>query len=171
MRNGSILVARPAVVFALIVGVPFSVAAQEDLLDFGDSTEQEKPADEPEPEPEPTPEPEPEEPIDEPAIDEPADIDEPAVDEPDEPGDTDTTAQEPTEDTESPAAADSPARLDKIKAVPRKAVLKKGRIELAPFASLSMNDAFYQHLAIGGSITYFPHDSFGFGVGVDYLYA
>ena len=64
-----------------------------------------------------------------------------------------------------------PASLDKIKAVPRKAVLKRGRLELAPFASLSVNDAFYQHLALGGSLIYYPQDSFGIGLGVDYLYA
>ena len=74
----------------------------------------------------------------------------------------------------APAPADdtaSPAAQDKIKAVPRKAVLKVGRIELAAFATSSLNDAYWQHFAASGSVVWYPHDSFGIGVGVDYLYA
>ncbi|MEL6545231.1 MAG: outer membrane beta-barrel domain-containing protein [Myxococcota bacterium] len=164
---------RKASAFAAFIGALLialgPAAAQEDLLDFGDAPEKEEPETPPEPEPAPEPEPEPDEPaVDEPAIDEPG-IDEPGIDEPavDEPG---VDRSEP--DTEERvSSADSPARLDKIKAVPRKAVLKRGRLELAPFASLSMNDAFYQHLALGGSLVYYPQDSFGIGIGVDYLYA
>lgn len=148
-------------------------AQSGDLLDFGDAPKkEEKPESPPEPEA-PEPESAPDEPtveepaIDEPALDEPA-IDEPAVDEPTEPG----SASEPSDASSDPARSGiDAARLDKIKAVPRKAVLKKGRLELAPFASLSMNDPYYQHFAAGGSVVYYPHDSFGFGIGVDYLYA
>lgn len=63
-----------------------------------------------------------------------------------------------------------PAALDRIKAVPRKPLLKVHRFELTPMASLSLNDAFYQHYAVGGTVIYYPHDAFGIGVGVDYLY-
>ncbi len=144
-----------------------TASAQEDLLDFGETAE-EKPAEEeaaPEPDSQPSVDDEPDAPIDEPAEVEP-EIDGPGIDEPglDEPGPA------PAEET-SEATGPSPASLDKIKAVPRKSVLKRGRLELAPFASLSLNDAFYQHLAVGGSLIYYPQDSFGIGVGVDYLYA
>src|SRR5262249_50032388 len=64
----------------------------------------------------------------------------------------------------------APASLDRIKAVPRKTMLKRERFELAPFASLSLNDAYYQHLAFSGSAVFYPHDSFGIGVGADWLY-
>jgi outer membrane beta-barrel protein len=60
---------------------------------------------------------------------------------------------------------------DRIKAVPRKAVLKKGRVELAAFASFSLNDPYWQHFAFSGSAVFYPHDAFGFGVGADWLYA
>lgn len=60
--------------------------------------------------------------------------------------------------------------MDRIKAVPRKPLLKKGRFELTPMASLSLNDAYYQHYALGGTAIFYPHDAFGIGVGVDYLY-
>jgi outer membrane beta-barrel protein len=65
----------------------------------------------------------------------------------------------------------SPAAQDRIKAVPRKAVLKVGRIELAAFASFSLNDPYWQHFAASGSVVWYPHDAFGIGIGVDYLYA
>ncbi|MEM6531892.1 MAG: outer membrane beta-barrel domain-containing protein [Myxococcota bacterium] len=164
-------------VYSLSTSVAFAQGG--DLLDFGDAPKEKEKAKEEVP-PEPAPEPSPEEPaadepaIDEPAVDEPA-IDEPAIDEPgiDEPGIDEPGApgdSEPTDESSSQADV-SASQLDKIKAVPRKAVLKKGRLELAPFASLSMNDPYYQHLAAGGSVVYYPHDSFGFGIGIDYLYA
>lgn len=37
-------------------------------------------------------------------------------------------------------------------------------------ASLSLNDAYYQHYSVGGTAIYYPHDAFGIGVGIDYLY-
>jgi outer membrane beta-barrel protein len=71
----------------------------------------------------------------------------------------------------SPAEPVSPAAQDRIKAVPRKAVLKRGRLELAGFGSLSLNDPYWEHFAVSGAVVYYPHDSFGIGVGADYLYA
>ena len=63
----------------------------------------------------------------------------------------------------------SPASLDRIKAVPRKTLLKRHRFELAPFGTMSLNDSYYQHLAVGGEVIFYPHDAFGLGVGVDYM--
>lgn len=184
MRNGT-----SAIAIIAMLGLAASPArAQGDLLDFGDEPESEQPADEAPSEPESPPDtespegPEDETPSppsveDEPTIDEPG-LEDEEIDEPALGGDGDNEPSDSPGDSSdgeaSSNAADSqgldPAQLDKIKAVPRKAVLKKGRLELAPLASLSVNDAFYQHLAVGGSLVYYPHDSFGIGVGVDYLY-
>ncbi|MBI5512055.1 MAG: outer membrane beta-barrel domain-containing protein [Deltaproteobacteria bacterium] len=60
---------------------------------------------------------------------------------------------------------------DRIKAVPRKPVLKNGRFEVFGAASFSTNDAFYQHLAFDAALVFYPHDAFGIGFGADYLYA
>lgn len=77
------------------------------------------------------------------------------------------------EGSESPSKQDGgephAAALDRIKAVPRKALLKRHRFELSPSAMVSMNDAYYQHFAIGGSLIFYPHDAFGLGVGGEYL--
>ncbi len=80
----------------------------------------------------------------------------------------------PGETPTKPAAAatEQPAEIqDRIKAVPRKAVLKQKRFELAAFFTLSLNDAFWQHLATSGSVIFYPHDSFAVGAGVDWIYA
>jgi outer membrane beta-barrel protein len=61
--------------------------------------------------------------------------------------------------------------IDRIKAVPRKAMLKRHRLELTPFFSMSLNDAFYQHYAASGTLVFYPHDAFGIGLGVDYIFA
>jgi len=38
-------------------------------------------------------------------------------------------------------------------------------------ASMSLNDPYYQHLALSGSMIFYLHDAFGLGVGADYLWA
>lgn len=63
-----------------------------------------------------------------------------------------------------------PSSLDRVKAVPRKPMLKRMRLEISPYASVSLNDAFFYHLAAGGSVVFYPNDSFGIGVGADYLW-
>lgn len=156
-------------------------AQSGDLLDFGDPPEQKKDVnDEPPATESVRPEARPDRSVD-------AEDSESAgrsVDEPDEADNADGVGVDEPRDSVNPpsgtvddkaqtevSGAVDPASLDRIKAVPRKAVLKKGRLELTPFASLSVNDPFYQHLAVGGSAVYYPHDSFGFGLGFDYLYA
>jgi len=70
---------------------------------------------------------------------------------------------------ESAASVDA-ATLDRIKAVPKKPTLKRGRLELAVFPSLSLNDAYYEHLGVAASAVFYPQDAFGIGIGADYLY-
>ncbi|MBK8014216.1 MAG: outer membrane beta-barrel domain-containing protein [Deltaproteobacteria bacterium] len=50
---------------------------------------------------------------------------------------------------------------DRIKAVQRKVFMKKGRVEIFPQFALDLNDPFYQHLIVGGSVAYHIADSFG----------
>jgi outer membrane beta-barrel protein len=73
-------------------------------------------------------------------------------------------ASEPAVDTSNPDI------FDRIKAVPRKALLKRHRLELTPMFGLSLNDPYFQHLSMSGALVFYLHDAFGIGVGVDYLY-
>jgi outer membrane beta-barrel protein len=49
---------------------------------------------------------------------------------------------------------------DKVKAVQRKGFIKRGRFEVAPMLSLSVNDAFYQKFGGGLRLAYSLQDSF-----------
>jgi outer membrane beta-barrel protein len=49
---------------------------------------------------------------------------------------------------------------DRVKAVQRKGFIKRGRFEVAPLLSLSVNDAFYQKLGGGLRVAYSLQDSF-----------
>jgi outer membrane beta-barrel protein len=51
-----------------------------------------------------------------------------------------------------------------IVVVPRKAFLKGGRVEFAPFTGVSINDNLIRHYAFGADITYFLSDVFSVGV-------
>src|SRR5450432_1360478 len=51
-----------------------------------------------------------------------------------------------------------------IVVVPRKAFIKGGRFEFAPFSGVSVNDNLIRHYAFGGSITYFLSDALSIGV-------
>lgn len=53
---------------------------------------------------------------------------------------------------------------DKVKAVQRKGVLKRGRFEVAPQFSLTVNDAFFQKFGGGLRLAYSLHDSFAIAV-------
>ena len=64
-----------------------------------------------------------------------------------------------------------PTRLDKVKAVQRKPVLKRGRVELTPMISASINDAFFNHFATGATAIYYPHDNLGIGVSGSWFFA
>jgi len=80
-------------------------------------------------------------------------------------------AEEKKEEEKEEDGGLDPASLDKLKSVQRKPVLKRLRFELSPFASVSVNDAFYTHLTVGGSAVFYPHDNFGFGASGMYFYA
>ncbi len=53
---------------------------------------------------------------------------------------------------------------DRVKAVQRKGFLKRGRFEVAPILSLSVNDAFYQKVGGGLRLAYSLQDSFAIAV-------
>jgi outer membrane beta-barrel protein len=53
---------------------------------------------------------------------------------------------------------------DRVKAVQRKGFLKRGRFEVAPLLSLSVNDAFYQKVGGGLRLAYSLEDSFALAV-------
>ncbi len=82
-----------------------------------------------------------------------------------------TAVPEAEEKLVKDAPAATPETQDRIKAVPRKAVLKLHRFEVAAFGAASVNDAYYTHLAGSGSLLFHLHDAFALGVGADYLYA
>lgn len=77
-------------------------------------------------------------------------------------------AQSRDEDAASEARAtegenedDEDASLaDRIKSVQRKVFLKRRRLELSPSIGLSVNDAFFQHVTLGGALTYHLADAF-----------
>ena len=69
-----------------------------------------------------------------------------------------------------PPDADNPGVIDRVKSVPRKPLLKRHRFEITPFASLSLNDPYFEHFALSGTAVFYPHDSFGIGIGADYFY-
>ncbi len=53
---------------------------------------------------------------------------------------------------------------DRVKAVQRKGFLKRGRFEVAPILSLSVNDAYYQKVGGGLRLAYSLQDSFALAV-------
>ncbi len=58
---------------------------------------------------------------------------------------------------------------DRVKAVQKKLILKKGRFEIAPAFSLSLNDGFFQKVGAGLSASYWLADDLGLFADVYYL--
>jgi outer membrane beta-barrel protein len=56
-----------------------------------------------------------------------------------------------------------------IVVVPRKAFIKSGRLELAPFGGTSLNDNLIRHYIFGADITYFLSDVFSIGLQGQYF--
>ncbi len=56
------------------------------------------------------------------------------------------------------------SRYQDIVVVPRKDFLKGGRLELAPFTGITVNDPLIRHYAFGGDLTFFLTDVFGVGL-------
>jgi outer membrane beta-barrel protein len=63
----------------------------------------------------------------------------------------------------------STASWQDIVVVPRKPFLKGGRLELAPFTGLSINDNLIRHYAFGADINFFLSDVFWIGVQGEYF--
>jgi len=56
-----------------------------------------------------------------------------------------------------------------IVVVPRKAFLKRHRVELAPFSAISINDTLIRHYAFGGDLTFYLTDVFSIGLQGQYF--
>ena len=69
---------------------------------------------------------------------------------------------EATEEGRQTANSDRPEERklsDRIKSVQRKVFLKRGRLELYPHFGIDLNDAFYAHLVVGGSVGFHVVDA------------
>lgn len=79
-------------------------------------------------------------------------------------GETPTETKKPTE------AAGAPRRSwEDIVVVPRKAFLKKHRVELAPFAGITLNDPLIRHYSFGGDLNYYITDVLSVGLEGQYF--
>lgn len=69
------------------------------------------------------------------------------------------------------AAAAAPRRQswEDIVVVPRKAFLKGGRLELAPFTGITINDVLIRHYAFGGNLNFYLTDVFSIGLEGQYF--
>lgn len=68
--------------------------------------------------------------------------------------------------TPEETSAEQGERLrDRVKSVQRKVFIKKGRVELFPQVALSLNDAFYRNVMVGGSLAYHLADSLALEAG------
>jgi outer membrane beta-barrel protein len=74
----------------------------------------------------------------------------------------------------APAPGEEPAgprrvSYDDIVVVPRKAFLKSGRLELAPFTGVSLNDVLIHHYTLGGDLNFYLTDVFSIGLQGQYF--
>ncbi len=69
----------------------------------------------------------------------------------------------------TPEAASAKKTWEDIVVVPRKAFLKSGRLELAPFTGITVNDLLIRHYAFGADINYFLTDVFSVGLQGQYF--
>jgi len=70
----------------------------------------------------------------------------------------------------SARAAGSPRTgWEDIVVVPRKAFLKKSRVEFAPFAGITLNDPLIRHYSFGGDINYYITDVLSIGLEGQYF--
>jgi outer membrane beta-barrel protein len=68
------------------------------------------------------------------------------------------------------AAAGAPRKgWEDIVVVPRKAFLKKARVEIAPFAGITLNDPLIRHYSFGGDLNYYITDVLSIGVEGQYF--
>ncbi len=76
----------------------------------------------------------------------------------------DSDVSEEAEKTEDGDQKERKTLADRVKSVERKVFLKKKRVEIFPHLALDLNDPFYQHIIIGGSLAYHLADSFALEV-------
>jgi outer membrane beta-barrel protein len=67
------------------------------------------------------------------------------------------------------AAAPRSKSWEDIVVVPRKAFLKSGRLELAPFTGITLNDVLIRHYAFGGDLNFYLTDVFSIGLEGQYF--
>jgi outer membrane beta-barrel protein len=84
------------------------------------------------------------------------------------------TEPAPAESEQAAAAVEEPAgtrrgTYDDIVVVPRKAFLKSGRLELAPFTGVSLNDVLIHHYTLGGDLNFYLTDVFSIGLQGQYF--
>jgi outer membrane beta-barrel protein len=83
---------------------------------------------------------------------------------------SDVTGGEAPEQKKTTEAAGAPRRSwEDIVVVPRKAFLKKHRLELAPFAGITLNDPLIRHYSFGGDLNYYITDVLSFGLEGQYF--
>ena len=61
--------------------------------------------------------------------------------------------------------------FDRVRAVPRRPMLKAGRVELKSDAGVSLNDPYYVHSASGVALTFFPSEFWGITLGGSYFFS
>jgi len=100
----------------------------------------------------------------------PAEASEPAASDalPDLSDEVNEAATTPKDDAAKAGVAAKRAWED-IVVVPRKAFLKGGRLELAPFTGMSVNDVLIRHYSFGADLTYYLTDVFSVGAQGQYF--
>jgi len=84
------------------------------------------------------------------------------------PGESETTGPEPEKKGGEASGAPRKAWED-IVVVPRKAFLKKSRLEIAPFAGITLNDPLIRHYSFGGDLNYYITDVLSIGLEGQYF--
>ena len=75
-----------------------------------------------------------------------------------------------TETKKSTEGAGAPRKAwEDIVVVPRKAFLKKSRVEIAPFAGITLNDPLIRHYSFGGDLNYYITDVLSIGLEGQYF--
>jgi len=83
---------------------------------------------------------------------------------------SEVTGGENPEPKKTTEAAGAPRRSwEDIVVVPRKAFLKKHRVELAPFAGITLNDPLIRHYSFGGDLNYYITDVLSVGLEGQYF--
>jgi hypothetical protein len=81
----------------------------------------------------------------------------------------DTPIEQPPPPTGDQATAPRSKSWEDIVVVPRKAFLKSGRLELAPFTGITINDVLIRHYSFGGDLNFYLTDVFSIGLEGQYF--